>query len=131
MFLWGKLNFLTGIKKEITRVIEFNQQLVGIIGVLRGQHENYRCGEIGYWLGEPYWGKGLATMAVSQMTELIFNETDIVRLIAPIYDPNQASMRVALKCGYKLEGIAEKAIFKDGRFYDEYIYARLSEHIEA
>lgn len=120
----------TGSKNEITRVIEFNRQLAGIIGVARGPHENYRCGEIGYWLGQPFWGKGLATLAVSRMTELIFNDTDIVRLFAPIYGPNKASMRVAEKCGYKLEGIAEKAIFKDGRFYDEYIYARLSANIQ-
>lgn len=121
----------TGSKNEITRVIDFNQQLVGIIGVARGQYENYRCGELGYWLGQPFWGKGLATLAVSEMTEMIFSETDIVRLFAPIYGPNKASMRVAEKCGYTLEGIAAKAIFKDGRFYDEYVYARLKEGLEA
>lgn len=116
----------TGNKHEITRVIEFNGELAGIIGVARGVYENYRCGELGYWLGEPFWGKGLATGAVSQMTQMIFADTDIVRLFAPIYHPNKASMRVAEKCGYKLEGIAEKAIFKDGRFYDECIYACLN-----
>ena len=121
----------TGSKSEITRVIEFNQQLAGIIGVARGPHENYRCGELGYWLGEPFWGRGLATLAVTRMTEMIFDETDIVRLFAPIYDCNRASMRVVEKCGYKLEGIAESSIFKDGRFYDEHIYARLKPDIQA
>lgn len=120
----------TGSQNEITRVIEFNQQLAGIIGVARGPHENYRCGELGYWLGEPFWGRGLATLAVSRMTEVIFNETDIVRLFAPIYDCNKASMRVVEKCGYKLEGVAKTSIFKDGRFYDEHIYARLKADIK-
>lgn len=120
----------TGSKKEITRVIEFSGQLCGVIGVARGPFENYRCGELGYWLGQRYWGKGLATLAVSDMTQQIFAETDIVRLVAPIYDCNKASMRVAEKCGYKLEGIAEKAIYKDGRFYDEFIFARLKARIE-
>lgn len=120
----------TGSQNEITRVIVFNQQLAGIIGVARGPHENYRCGELGYWLGEPFWGRGLATLAVSRMTEMIFNETDIVRLFAPIYDCNKASMRVVEKCGYKLEGVAKTSIFKDGRFYDEHIYARLKADIK-
>jgi ribosomal-protein-alanine N-acetyltransferase len=115
----------TGSQQEITRVIEFNQQLAGIVGVIPGRYENRRCGEIGYWLGQPFWGKGLATLAVRDMTMLIFSQTDIVRLFAPIYGPNKASMRVAEKSGYHLEGIAEQAIFKDGQFYDEFIYARL------
>lgn len=121
----------TGSKNEITRVIEFNGQLSGIIGVVRGTFENYRSGELGYWLGKPFWGKGLATQAVSEMTNRIFTDTDIVRLFAPIYDCNKASMRVAVKCGYRLEGVAEKAVYKDGRFYDEYIYARLKDEIKA
>jgi RimJ/RimL family protein N-acetyltransferase len=115
----------TGSKQEITRVIEFDQQLAGIIGVIPGRYENRRCGELGYWLGQPFWGKGLATLAVKAMTDLIFTQTAIVRLFAPIYGPNKASMRVAEKSGYHLEGIAEQAIFKDGHFFDEYIYARL------
>ncbi len=115
----------SGSKQEITRVIEFNQQLAGIVGVIPGRYENRYCGELGYWLGQPFWGKGLATLAVSDMTTLIFTETDIVRLVAPIYEPNKASMRVAEKSGYHLEGIAEQAIFKDGQFFDEYIYVRL------
>jgi RimJ/RimL family protein N-acetyltransferase len=115
----------TGSKQEVTRVIEFNQQLAGIVGVIPGCFENQRCGELGYWLGQPFWGKGLATLAVKAMTSLIFTETAIVRLCAPIYGPNKASMRVAEKSGYRLEGIAKQAIFKDGEFYDEYIYARL------
>lgn len=115
----------TGSKQEITRVIEFNEQLAGIIGVIPGRYENCRTGELGYWLGQPFWGKGLATLAVREMTTMIFSQTALVRLFAPIYGPNKASMRVAEKSGYHLEGIAEQAIFKDGQFYDEYIYARL------
>lgn len=115
----------TGSKQEITRVIEFNQHLAGIIGVIPGRFENRRCGELGYWLGQPFWGKGLATLAVQAMTRLIFSETVLVRLFAPIYGPNKASMRVVEKSGYLLEGIAKQAIFKDGEFFDEYIYARL------
>lgn len=120
-----------GSKNEITRAIEFNGQLAGIVGVARGLDENARCGEVGYWLGQPFWGKGLATLAVSEMTEMIFKDTDIVRLFAPIYGPNKASMHVAEKCGYQFEGIAKKAVYKDGRFYDEYIFARLKDGIEA
>jgi len=112
-------------KHEITRVIDCEGQLAGIVTVERGIDENARCGEIGYWLGQPYWGRGIASEAVSLMTDEIFSQTDIVRLFAPVYEPNKASMRVVEKCGYHLEGIAEKSAFKDGRFYDEYIFAKV------
>ncbi|MCX4186984.1 GNAT family N-acetyltransferase [Methylophaga sp. OBS4] len=115
----------TGSKAELTRVIDVDGRLTGIVGAARGQHENRRSAEIGYWLGQPFWGRGIATRAVALMTEYVFNETDIVRLFAPVYAPNKASMRVVEKCGYQLEGIARKSAFKNGEFYDEFIYARL------
>jgi RimJ/RimL family protein N-acetyltransferase len=115
----------TGSKAELTRVIDVNGRLAGIIGAARGRHENRRSAEIGYWLGQPFWGRGIATRAVTLMTEYVFNETDIVRLFAPVYAPNKASIRVVEKCGYQLEGIARKSVFKNGEFYDEFIYARL------
>ena len=61
-----------------------------------------------------------------EMTEYVFTKTNIVRLYAPVFSPNKASMRVLEKCGYQLEGILKKAIFKNDVFLDEHLYAKVS-----
>ena len=74
--------------------IEGDGVAVGGIGVRR------RCGEIGYWLGEPYWGRGIATEAVGAMTAWGIERFDLVRVEAQVYAPNAASARVLEKNGF-------------------------------
>ena len=57
---------------------------------------------------------------------MLFSNTDIVRLYAPVFSPNKASMRVLEKCGYQLEGVLRKAIYKNGVYLDEHFYAKIS-----
>jgi len=102
-----------------------HNEFAGVIGVSVGEYQHSRCAELGYWLGEEYWGKGIASDSLTQMTEYIFSSTKIVRLFAPVFDPNKASMRVLEKCGYKLEGVLEKGIFKNGEFFNEHMFARV------
>ena len=109
---------------EVFKAIDLNGECVGSIGVHRGITEHKFSGEIGFWLAEEYWGQGYTTEAVSKMTSYIFNETDIVRLYARVFSPNKASMLVLEKCGYVLEGILKKEIFKNGEFYDDHIYGK-------
>lgn len=90
----------TGSKEGFTKAIEVNGKYVGTIGVTAGQFESNRSAEIGYWLEENSWCKGIATEAVMEMTEYVFTKTNIVRLYAPVFSPNKASMRVLEKCGY-------------------------------
>jgi [ribosomal protein S5]-alanine N-acetyltransferase len=116
----------TGSKEGINKAIEHDGNFVGAIGVTPGQFENQRSAEIGYWLGEPYWGQGLATEALSKMTKIIFSTTDIVRLFAPVFEPNSASKRVLEKCGYYQESVQKKALFKHGQLYDACVFAKLN-----
>ena len=115
----------TGSKDGINKAIEFQGEFVGMVGVSPGEFENDRSAEIGYWVGEPYWGKGIATNALGKMTEFIFKSTEIVRLFAPVFSPNDASKRVLDKCGYYQESIQKMALHKNGAQFDAYIYAKL------
>jgi RimJ/RimL family protein N-acetyltransferase len=100
-----------------------NERAVGSIGlhmqadILR---KNY---EIGYWLGEEHWGKGIAPEAVKQITEYGFANLDCMRIFARIFGNNLASQKVVQKAGFKLEGKFDKTIYKNGEFIDELIYA--------
>ena len=98
---------------------------VGGIGVELGQDVYHRSAEIGYWLGEPFWGRGIATEALRAVTEYAFATFDIIRLEAGVFGWNPASARVLEKAGYTLEGRLRQAIVKAGRVGDRLIYARL------
>lgn len=115
-----------GAKAEIVRAITFNSVFVGIIGVRRDILEKSHRGEIGYWLGQPFWGKGIATSAIEIMCQAIFHETDIIQLYAPVFAPNEGSKRALIKNGFELEGIITKGIFKNDVYYDECIYCKSS-----
>ena len=115
----------TSSKEGIVRPVIAEEQLVGCVGVKPGQFEESRITELGYWIGEPYWDNGYATEAVDTITNAVFSDTDIVRLFAPVFSPNLASMRVLEKCGYELEGVFRKGGFKNGEFYDKHIFARV------
>lgn len=100
---------------------------IGGISVVFGQAETHLSGEIGYWLGRDFWGRGFATEAVKLMTEDTFRSTDLVRIHAQVFSPNAASRHVLQKCGYQEEGILRNAIVKNGELMDMYVYARLRE----
>jgi RimJ/RimL family protein N-acetyltransferase len=113
-----------GCKNGINKVIELNGSFVGSVGASFGKNERRYSAVVGYWLGEQYWGQGIASKALNLLTEDIFSNTEIVRLSAWVFSPNLASMRVLEKSGFKLEGILNNSIYKNGEFYNEHIYAR-------
>ena len=96
---------------------------VGGVGIELGTDVFRRSAEIGYWLGEPFWGRGIATEALRAMTEYAFEHFDICRLEAGVFDWNPASARVLEKAGYTLEGRARLGVVKDGRICDRLLYA--------
>ncbi|MEI7471311.1 MAG: GNAT family protein [Chitinophagaceae bacterium] len=79
--------------------------------------------ELGYWLAEPFWGKGIVSEAVQQMVSYGFNNFDINRIFARPFGNNIASQKVLKKAGFKLEAFMEKAFFKNGEYLDEMIFA--------
>jgi RimJ/RimL family protein N-acetyltransferase len=105
--------------------IEFQGEYVGNISLLPGSDVYRKSAEIGYFIGEPFWNKGIATKAVNMITRFGFKKLDIVRIYTGIFEYNQASQRVLEKCGFQKEVIFKDAIFKNGKLYDEVRFAKL------
>jgi [ribosomal protein S5]-alanine N-acetyltransferase len=103
--------------------IDYCGEYAGNIGITPGTDVYRRSAEIGYFVGEPFWNKGIATKALKLMSQWVFENTDIVRLYAGVFDYNHASQRVLEKCGYTKEAVMEKAVFKNGKFCNEIRYA--------
>ena len=81
---------------------------------------------IGYWLGEPYWGRGIMTAAVQAIAEHAFSPLGFKRIETPVFAWNPASMRVLEKCGFVREGVMAKSVLKDGELIDSVLYARIA-----
>lgn len=113
----------TDSKKNILRAISINGIAVGSIGVF-GKDDVYRkSAELGYWLAEDFWNKGIITRAIKQITDIAFNELDIVRIFAEPYFNNIGSRRVLEKSGFELEGILHKSVYKHNLYLDSCIYS--------
>lgn len=110
---------------EGTYAIEVDGEAVGGIGLRQKTDVHRRMAELGYWLGEPFWGKGIATEAAGLVTRHAFETLDIERIQAFVFAWNPASARVLEKCGYALEGRLRNAIFKDGEITDALVYGIL------
>ncbi len=103
--------------------IDINGEASGGIGVHPQADIYCKNAELGYWLAEPFWGRGIVTRAVRQMVDFAFQTYDITRLFARPYGSNIASQKVLEKAGFTLEARLEKTIFKFDAFEDELIYA--------
>jgi [ribosomal protein S5]-alanine N-acetyltransferase len=99
------------------------KELIGGIGVVLGIDVFRETAEIGYWLGVPFWNRGIATRAVRVFTAWSFERYGLRRIYAGVFETNFASARVLEKCGYVCEGRLRKSIIKDGRVLDELLYA--------
>ncbi|MGA0557694.1 GNAT family N-acetyltransferase [Larkinella sp. VNQ87] len=102
-------------------------QFAGTTGVVPQTDVHRLSGEIGYWLGEPYWGRGIATVAVGHLVRYVFETTELIRLFAGIFAYNKPSMRVLEKSGFTLDNVKKAAVYKDGKVWDEYRYSLLDE----
>lgn len=105
--------------------IEVEGKAVGGIGVEFGEGVHAKSARFGYWLGEPYWGRGIMSAAARATSEHVFARFDIARLEAPVFEWNPASMRVLEKCGFVREGVLRQSILKDGQLIDAVLYARI------
>lgn len=108
---------------KIYRSIEVDDQVVGGIGVMVQTDIHCKNAELGYWLAEPFWGKGIMSVAIPMLVSEAFERLDIIRIFARPFHTNKASHRVLEKAGFRLDAVLEKAVFKNGEYLDEWIYA--------
>lgn len=100
-----------------------DNQVVGSIGAFRCDNIHNRTAELGYYIGEPFWGQGIATSAVKQICHFIFHHTDILRIFAEPFAYNQGSCRVLEKAGFQCEGVLRKNAVKNGKVLDMKMYS--------
>ena len=110
-------------RKQCTRAIVINGECVGSIGIFIKDDVYCKSGEIGYWLGEPFWGKGIMSNAITEICKFCFENYDIVRIFAEPFSYNIGSRKALEKAGFTLEGEHKKSVFKYGEFYDSCVYA--------
>lgn len=108
---------------KIYRAIEVDREVVGGIGLMVQTDIHRKNAELGYWLAEPFWGKGIMTKAIEMIASEAFERLGITRIYAKPFHTNKASHRVLEKAGFRLEAMLEKAVFKNGEYLDEWIYA--------
>jgi RimJ/RimL family protein N-acetyltransferase len=105
--------------------IEIGHVVAGNISCMWHKDVYAKTVELGYFIGENYWGKGIASAAVALMLEAIKKNKEIVRIEAKIFGGNGASARVLEKNNFVLEGIRKNAIFKNGVIADEQVWVYL------
>ena len=98
---------------------------IGGIGVVLKSDVHRLTAELGYWLGEPFWGKGIMSEAVSKFADYAFQQYKLVRLFAEAYAYNAGSCRVLEKAGFTFEGRMRASAFKDGQIIDQLIYSQV------
>lgn len=107
--------------------IVIDNEAVGGIGFIPLCDVERYSAEIGYWLGEDYWNRGIMSEAIRQVVEYVFRETDIIRLFASVYEYNPASMRVLEKAGFTRQAVLRKAAVKNGKVIDMHYFDLVKE----
>lgn len=114
-------------KEPITTfAIALDDELVGIIGYNLQTDINRHSAEIGYWIGEDFWGQGFVSKAIKLTIDHAFNVMDIKRLYSSVFEHNKGSARVLEKAGFTYEGIGIKAVVKNDKYYDDMRYSLLN-----
>lgn len=103
------------------------EEAIGGIGVSLNKDVHRLTAEMGYWLAEPFWGKGFMTETVMKFTEQAMQEFGLVRIYAEPYADNAGSCRLLEKAGFTLEGRLRNSVIKDGRILDQFMYAKVKQ----
>jgi RimJ/RimL family protein N-acetyltransferase len=123
-------NFIAICENEepiLTYAIEYNHEFAGVIGLIQ-QYDVYRLSaELGFWLGEPFWNKGVATKAVQMIVNYGFEKLELIRIFSCVFESNRASRRVLEKAGFTFDAIFKNAIIKNGIVGNECRYSILKQ----
>ena len=109
--------------------ITLDDKVIGSIGVFRQQNIHRQTAEMGYYIAEEYWGKGIMTDAVKQICEYVFKNSDILRIYAEPFAYNAGSCRVLEKAGFQYEGTLRNNAVKNGKVIDMKMYSLLREEL--
>lgn len=111
------------MRPETLFAIAVDGMAAGAIGFVLQHDVDRMSAEIGYWLGEAFWGRGTATEALIAVTRYAVEQHGLTRLFALPFDYNTASCRVLEKAGYVLEARLRRSAIKDGVIVDQFQYA--------
>ena len=120
------LRYATSSERPANLAIEVDGEAVGGVGYVPGADVERYSAEVGYWLGESLWGRGIATGALVLLTAHVFESENLLRCFALPFADNAGSIRVLEKAGYTLEGILKSSSVKFGKPRDQAIYARIN-----
>lgn len=110
--------------------ITVDDKVVGSIGVFRQGNIHRLTAELGYYIAEEYWGRGIMTEAVRQICEYVFDKSDIIRIYAEPFEYNIASCRVLEKVGFQYEGTLRNNAVKNGKIIDMKMYSMLKKEMQ-
>ena len=122
--------WLALVKKQkivTTFCIEADGELAGSIGFTLKEDVYRKSAEIGYFIGENFWGQGIATEAIRQLVGYIEENFDLVRIYAEVFEHNKASMKVLEKNGFYLESIRKKAAIKNNIVINDFVWVKIIE----
>ncbi|HBA69794.1 MAG TPA: GNAT family N-acetyltransferase [Lachnospiraceae bacterium] len=111
--------------KTFAFAVTADGKVIGSIGVFRQENIHRQTAELGYYIAEEYWGKGIATEAVRQTCKYVFDKSDIIRIYAEPFAYNEASCRVLEKAGFQYEGTLRSNAVKNGKVIDMKMYSLL------
>lgn len=114
---------------QITRAIVVDGKAVGSIGIFVKDDVYEKSGELGYWLGEEYWRRGIMSAAVKQICKEAFAKFDIERIFAEPYEYNAGSRGVLEKAGFTYEGTMRNGVYKNGKVFSYCMYSLLKDEI--
>ncbi|MFL6279220.1 MAG: GNAT family N-acetyltransferase [Vicinamibacterales bacterium] len=123
----GFLKAATSAPEPSNLAIEVDGQAIGAIGYVPGLDVERYSAEIGYWLGEDYWRRGIATEALVLLTAHVFDTLNMLRLFALPFADNAGSIRVLEKAGDVREAILRSSSVKYGQPRDQLLYARVND----
>ncbi len=114
--------YIAATEEECVACIDVAGEAAGALG-LQFRKDIERCSaELGYWLGEPFWGRGIMTAAIRAFTAWAMPRFQLTRVYAEVFAENPASGRVLEKGGFTRVGILRKAAIKHGAYHDYVLY---------
>jgi RimJ/RimL family protein N-acetyltransferase len=110
---------------ETSFAIEYGGEAAGGVGFLIGRDIARTSAEMGYWLSEELWGRGIATRAATAMSEWAFENYELTRVFALAFSQNAASIRVLEKAGFEREALLRRSAIKNGVVLDQILFAKV------